>query len=172
MTARTAFSSRTLFLATVLLVSALPAAAQYHGRAGDSSVSFSLGEADQFGKDYTVISGRFGRFFVPQFEASIGVELWRGGSPSATKIVPELRYVSAAGQTFKPYVAGFLSRTFYSNNVSSHNSYGARGGLYYTLDSNTYLGFGLVHERQESCNRAVMTDCRQTNPEVTLHFRF
>ncbi len=172
MTARISLARRTLVLAAALLGLALPATAQYYGRAGDSSVAFSLGEADQFGKDYTVISGRYGRFFVPQFEASIGVEFWRGGSPSVTKIVPELRYVSATGQTFKPYVAGFISRTFYSNNVSSHNSYGARGGLYYTLDNNTYLGFGLVHERQESCDRAVMTDCTQTNPEVTLHFRF
>ncbi len=167
------FVSRALALATAMLVPALPATAQYYGRGGgENSASFSLSEAEQFGKSYTVISGRYGRFFVPQFEASIGLELWRGNSPSVYKIVPELRYVSAIGQTFKPYAALFLSRTMYSNEVSSHNTYGARGGMYYVLDNSTYVGVGLVHERQESCERAVMSDCKQTNPEITLHFRF
>lgn len=172
MNLRSAVFNPALVLATALLMLALPVSAQSYGRAGDSTASLSLGEADQFNKDYTVISGRYGRFFVPQFEASVGLELWRGSSPSVYKIIPELRYVSAAGQTFKPYAAVFLSRTIYSNSVSSHNTYGVRGGVYYVLDSNTYLGLGLVHERQESCDRSVMTDCDRTNPEVTLQFRF
>lgn len=159
-------------LTLLLGLSALPATAQYRGPGSETSASFSLGTGDQFGKDYTVLSGRYGKFFVEQFEASIGLELWRGSSPSIYKIIPELRYVSATGQTFKPYAAAFLSRTIYSNDVSSHNSYGVRGGMYYVLDRSTYIGAGLVHERQESCDRAVMTDCNQTRPEVTLHFRF
>lgn len=172
MTVRTTLFRRTLFLAAILLAAALPATAQYYGRGGDSTVSVSLGQSEQFGQDYTVLSGRYGRFFVPQFEASIGMEFWRGASPSIYKVVPELRYVSAAGQTFKPYAAVFVSRTFYSNDVASHNSFGVRGGMYYVMDNSTYLGFGLVHERQESCDRTVMSDCNQTKPEVTLHFRF
>ncbi len=168
----TLISRGVLALAALLSLAALPAAAQYNGPGSQTSASFSLGTADQFGKDYTVLSGRYGRFFVEQFEASIGVELWRGSSPSVYKIIPELRYVSATGQSFKPYAAAFLSRTFYSNDVSSHNSYGVRGGLYYALDRSAYVGAGLVHERQESCDRAVMTDCNQTRPEITLHFRF
>lgn len=165
-------SRRVMALAAVLSLAALPATAQYSGYGSQTSASFSLGTAEQFGRDYTVLSGRYGRFFVEQFEASIGLELWRGSSPGVYKIIPELRYVSASGQSFKPYAGVFLSRTFYSNHVSSHNSYGVRGGLYYVLDRSTYLGAGLVHERQESCDRAVMTDCHETRPEVTLHFRF
>lgn len=173
MTGRSTLMSRYVpALAAALTLAALPVAAQYSGPGSQTSASLSLGSAEQFGKDYTVISGRYGRFFVDQFEASIGVELWRGNSPSVYKIIPELRYVSATGQSFKPYAAAFLSRTFYSNDVSSHNSYGVRGGLYYALDRSAYVGAGLVHERQESCDRAVMTDCNQTRPEITLHFRF
>ena len=169
-------NSRSIFasvaLAILMCLSAQSAMAQYRGPGSETSASFSLGTGEQFGKDYTVLSGRYGKFFVEQFEASIGLELWRGSSPSIYKIIPELRYVSATGQSFKPYAAAFLSRTFYSNDVSSHNSYGVRGGLYYALDRSAYIGAGLVHERQESCDRAVMTDCNQTRPEVTLHFRF
>ncbi|MBX9871064.1 MAG: hypothetical protein K2X75_03615 [Burkholderiaceae bacterium] len=168
----TLLSRGVLALAAALSLSALPAAAQYSGYGSQTSASFSLGTGEQFGQDYTVISGRYGRFFVDQFEASIGLELWRGNSPSIYKIIPELRYVSATGQTFKPYAAVFLSRTIYSNDVSSHNSYGVRGGMYYVLDRSAYIGAGLVHERQESCDRGVMTDCNETRPEVTLHFRF
>ena len=167
---RSIFSS--VALAMLMCLAALPATAQYRGPGSEASASFSLGTGEQFDKNYTVLSGRYGKFFVDQFEASIGLELWRGSSPSIYKIIPELRYVSAAGQTFKPYGAAFLSRTIYSNDVSSHNSYGVRGGLYYVIDRSAYIGAGLVHERQESCDRAVMTDCNQTRPEVTLHFRF
>lgn len=173
MSGRSTLVSRcVLALAAALSLAALPATAQYRGPGSETSASLSLGRGEQFGKDYTVLSGRYGRFFVEQFEASIGVEFWRGSSPSIYKIIPELRYVSATGESFKPYAAAFLSRTIYSNDVSSHNSYGVRGGMYYAIDRSVYVGAGLVHERQESCNRAVMTDCNQTRPEITLHFRF
>lgn len=168
----TPVSLSVLSLAAALSLAAMPATAQYSGYGSQTSASFSLGSAEQFGKDYTVISGRYGRFFVEQFEASIGLELWRGNSPSVTKIIPELRYVSSSGQSFKPYAAVFLSRTVYSNDVSSHNTYGVRGGLYYALDRSASIGAGLVHERQESCDRTVMTDCEETRPEITVHFRF
>ena len=69
------------------------------------------------------------RFFVDNFEASLGLELWRGNDPEIYKIIPELRYVSPTGETFKPYAALFLTRTFYANTVASHNSFGVRAEL-------------------------------------------
>ncbi|MCZ8252029.1 MAG: hypothetical protein O9318_06140 [Hylemonella sp.] len=76
MTGRSQFLSRgVLALAAALSLSAFPAAAQYSGYGSQTSASFSLGSGEQFGKDYTVLSGRYGRFFVEQFEASIGLEL-------------------------------------------------------------------------------------------------
>lgn len=163
---------RALALATGMFMLALPAAAQYYGQSGQSSASLSLASSKQFDRDYTVISGRYGKFFVDNFEASLGLELWRGNSPEIYKVVPELRYVSPTGQTFKPYAALFLARTFYSNTVSSHNSFGVRGGMYYAIDRNSYFGLGLVGERVESCDRSALRDCDYVYPEITLHFRF
>ena len=163
---------RALALATGVFMLALPAAAQYYGGVGSSSASLSLATAQQFGRDYTVVSGRYGRFFVDNFEASLGLELWRGNSPEIYKIIPELRYVSPTGQTFKPYAALFLTRTFYSSTVSSHGSFGARLGMYYVIDRSASLGFGLVNERLDSCDQAVLKDCQYFYPEVTLQFRF
>ena len=169
---RSATFCRVLALATGMFMLALPATAQYAGPGSQTSASLSLATAKQFDRDYTVISGRYGRFFTDSFEASIGLELWRGNDPEIYKVIPELRYVSPTGQTFKPYAALFLTRTFYSNTVSSHNSFGVRGGVYYVLDSSAYLGLGLAAERLESCDRAVLRDCNYVYPEITLHFRF
>lgn len=151
-----------------------PAAAQYYyqPRGGNTAASLSLAVNQQFGRDYTVIYGRFGGVFAYDFEATLGVEVWRGNSPEIYKLVPEIRYVSGAGQTFKPYAALFVTRTYYSNTIPSHNSFGVRGGLYYVLNPSAYIGAGLVHERLESCDPALLKDCSYLYPELTLHFRF
>ena len=162
---------RALALAAGVFMLASPVAAQYFADDGKSSASLSLATAKQFDRDYTVLSGRYGRFFVDEFEASIGLELWRGHTPEIYKIIPELRYVSSRGGMFKPYGAVFLTRTFYSSTVTNHNSFGVRGGMYYELNPRAYLGLGLVHERLESCDQAVLKDCHYLYPELTLHFR-
>jgi len=172
MTNRSNMFCRVLALATGMLMLAQPAAAQYDQQSGQTSASLSLATAKQFDRDYTVISGRYGRFFTDSFEASLGLELWRGNDPEIYKIIPELRYVSPTGQTFKPYAALFLTRTFYANTVASHNSFGVRGGMYYVIDRSAYLGLGLAAERLESCDRSVLRDCDYVYPEITLHFRF
>lgn len=172
MSKRSTMWCRALALVAGMFTLALPAAAQYYGGGGQTSASLSLATAKQFDRDYTVISGRYGKFFVDNFEGSLGLELWRGNSPEIYKLIPELRYVSPTGQSFKPYAALFLARTFYSNTVSSHNSFGVRGGMYYVIDRNSYVGLGLVGERLESCDRSVLRDCDHVYPEFTLHFRF
>lgn len=167
----TTFFFRGLALCASLLLPLTPAAAQPYG-GGSTSASLSLGGAQQFGQDYTVIAGRYGTFFVDEFEATLGVEIWRGPAPEIYKLVPELRYVSATGQTFKPYLSLFLARAFYSEIVASHNSFGMRGGLYYVLNPSAYVGAGLSYERLESCDASVFRDCSYLYPELTLHFRF
>ncbi|MDH5205940.1 MAG: hypothetical protein OEY75_01035 [Hylemonella sp.] len=168
---KTSHLFRALALAAGFFMVSAPAMAQVYGP-GTSSASLSLGVAKQFGQDYTVISGRYGSFFVDEFEASLGLEVWRGHEPEIYKLIPELRYVSSSGQTFKPYVALFLMRSFYSHTVDSHNSFGARAGVYYVLNSSAYVGVGMVHERQESCDGAGLRECQYYYPEMTLHFRF
>lgn len=172
MSKRSTLFRRALALAAALFVLAQPAAAQYSGGGGETSASLSLATSKQFDRNYTVISGRYGRFFTNSFEASLGLELWRGNDPEIYKLIPELRYVSPTGESFKPYAALFVTRTFYANTVASHNSFGVRGGMYYVIDRGAYLGVGLAAERLESCDRSVLRDCDYVYPEITLHFRF
>jgi hypothetical protein len=162
-----------LSLAALLgaLVLSMPPAAQAFGR-GETSVALSLGSGQQLGRDYTVVNGRYGYFFVNEFEASLAFETWRGNSPDLYKIIPELRYVYSAARPLKPYAALFVSRTFYSSSVPDHNSFGAKAGAYYSLNANAHVGFGLVYERLESCDAAIYRDCQRAYPEVTLGFTF
>lgn len=139
---------------------------------GESSVALSIGSGQQLGRDYTVINGRYGYFFVKEFEASMALELWRGNSPEIYKIIPELRYIYSAPQTVKPYAALFVGFTNFSGAVADRTTYGAKAGVYLKLNPSAYLGLGLVHERIESCDSATYSNCQYTHPEVSLNFTF
>ena len=154
-----------------ILMMAMPYGAQAFEK-GESSVALAIGSGQQLGRDYTVISGRYGYFFVKEFEASMALELWRGNSPEIYKIIPELRYVYSAPQTVKPYAALFVGFTNYSGAIADRTSYGAKAGIYLKLNPSAYFGLGLVHERTENCDPAIYSTCQYTHPEVSLNFTF
>ena len=158
-----------ILMFTVLLFgSAVPAGAVEEGA---SSLSLSLSPGRQLDRTYTVLSGRYGYYFVRDFEGSIGLEAWRGNTPEIYKVVPELRYVYSANPRAMPYAAVFLTRTFYDG-LPDRYTYGGRIGFYFTLNRGSRLGVGIVHERIESCDPGTYRECRQNYPEVGLHFTF
>lgn len=138
---------------------------------GSSTITVSLGAGKQLDQTYTVISGRYGYFFVRDFEASFTFEAWRGNDPAIYKFVPELRYVYVRKFPIKPYVSVFLSRTMYQG-LSDRNTYGGKIGAYFTINPNAHLAIGAVYERIESCNEDTYTECRQVYPEMGLVFTF
>jgi hypothetical protein len=154
-----------------ILMLAMPYGVQAFEK-GESSVALAIGSGQQLGHDYTVISGRYGYFFVQEFEASMALELWRGNSPEIYKVIPELRYIYSAPQTVKPYAALFVGYTNYSGAVADQNTYGAKAGIYVKLNPSAYLGLGLVHERIDKCDPAVYSTCQYTHSEVSLNFMF
>jgi len=154
-----------------ILMMAMPHVVQAFER-GTSSVALSVGSGQQLGRDYTVINGRYGYFFVKEFEASMALELWRGNSPEIYKIIPELRYVYTSSQTLKPYAALFVGFTTYGGAVADRTTYGAKAGMYLRLNPGAHLGLGFVHERIENCDPAVYRNCQYTYPEVSLNFTF
>ncbi len=161
-----------LVIATLFAASLVPQPARAQAfDEGSTSVSISLGAGKQLDQDYTVLAGRYGYYFVREFEASLTVEAWRGNDPAIYKIVPELRYVYARVFPIKPYVGVFLSRTLYQG-MSDRNTYGLKLGAYFTLNANAHLAIGAVDERIESCDENIYRDCRQVYPEVGLHFTF
>ena len=154
-----------------ILMMAMPYGVQAFEK-GESSAALAIGSGQQLGHDYTVISGRYGYFFVKEFEASVALELWRGNNPQIYKIIPELRYVYSAPPTVKPYAALFVGFTNYSGAVADRTSYGAKAGVYLQLNPSAYFGVGLVHERIENCDPAVYSTCQYTHPEMSLNFVF
>jgi hypothetical protein len=161
-------------LAAVIALGALIAAPLARAQAfdqGSTSISVSIGAGKQLDQEYTVLAGRYGYYFVREFEGSLTVELWRGNDPAIYKFTPELRYVYARVFPIKPYVGMFISRTLYQG-LTDRNTYGAKIGAYFTLNPNAHLAIGAVYERIESCDTSVYRDCRQVYPEVGLHFTF
>jgi hypothetical protein len=155
-----------------LLTSAAPAQAQSFAR-GTTSLALMLGAGEQLQRNYTVVSGRMGYYFVEDVEASVALDAWFGNDPKIYKLTPELRYVYSAPRNVKPYVAGFVARSFYKGGaVADTDSYGARVGAYFPLSRRSFLGLGLVHERFMNCDARVYGDCRQTFSELSLHFVF
>ena len=166
------FDGRFLFpalcFAVLLLAPSAPARAFEQG---ETSLSVSLGAGRQLDRRYTVLAGRFGYYFSPEVEASVALEAWRGNDPEIFKVVPELRYVYSRAVPVKPYVGVFLSRSFYDG-LPDRYTYGVKLGGYFSLNRGANLGIGIVHERIESCSESTYRDCRQTYPEVAMHFTF
>lgn len=149
----------------------LPVAAAHAFEQGRSSVSVMVSPGRQLDQNYVVLAGRYGRYFVPDFEASITVEAWRGNDPAIYKLMPELRYVYSRGAPVKPYVGIFVSRTFYQG-LSDRNTYGGKLGAYATINPSAYLGMGVTYERIERCDTSVYRNCGQIYPEIGMHFLF
>ncbi len=170
--ARNETACRSFFAAAILAVMLVAPSTPAHAfEQGASSISLSLGAGQQLDRDYTVIAGRYGYYFVREFEGSVAFEAWRGNDPQIYKIIPELRYVYSRAFPIKPYLAIFVSRTLYQG-LSDRNTYGGKLGAYFTINPNAHLGIGGVYERIENCNADVYRDCRQVYSEVSLHFTF
>lgn len=170
--ARNEVDGRGFFAAAMLAVLLVaPPTAAHAFEQGASSVSLGLGAGRQLDREYTVIAGRYGHYFVREFEGSIAFEAWRGNDPQIYKIVPELRYVYSRAFPIKPYLGIFVARTLYQG-LSDRNSYGGKMGAYFTINPNAHLGIGVVYERIENCNADVYRDCRQVYSEIGLHFTF
>jgi hypothetical protein len=163
-----AWLAATASVLAMLLVAPKPAAAFDQG---SSNIGITLGAGRALDRDYTVIGGRVGHFVADGFELALSGELWRGNDPDIYKLTPEVRYVWYMMSPVQPYVGGFYSRTVYDG-LPDRNSYGAKGGVYFSVSHNASLAVGLVHERIESCSSATYRNCSQTYPEVAFNVRF
>ena len=153
------------------LLGPLAAAPAPAAEQGTTSLGVGLASGTQLNKTYTVLTGRLGYYLVRDFEAAIGLEAWRGNDPSIYKLVPELRWEYSGNPNFGPYIGAFLSRTFYDG-LPDRDTYGARIGVYFTLNRGSRLGAGAVTERISNCDTSTYSKCSQTYPEVALHFTF
>jgi hypothetical protein len=138
---------------------------------GSSNIGFTLGAGRALDRTYTVIGARLGYFLADGLEVALAGEFWTDNDPDIYKITPEARYVWYQNRKFKPYGGVFLSRTLYDG-LPDQNTYGAKGGAYWQVSPNAYVGLGLVYERVESCDAATYGDCDQLYPEAAFTVRF
>jgi hypothetical protein len=161
--------------ALVLLAAGLSwvghAQAQEPFERGSVSGTFYLGSGQALGNTYTTLGAGLGYMVSQGLMLGINGELWLGNDPDIQKITPEIRYTFTQVERVKPYVGGFVTRTFYDG-LEDRNSYGVRGGVYIPFSTNAAMNVGLVYEEMIDCDESVYRDCSQVYPEVGLLVSF
>ena len=158
----------------LLLLTALPASAAGAGgmfRQGGTEFSLSAGSGIAFDKSYFIIGASAGYYVVDGLGVGLSFENWSGDGPSITKYAPFAQYVFNSASTVKPYVGAFYRHTTVSG-LSSFNSVGARGGVYFAASPNAYVGLGLVHETFLDCQQTIYVKCSVTFSDLSLVFSF
>jgi opacity protein-like surface antigen len=158
-----------LIVAAVLWISKAHAAEPFNR--GTVSGSLYIGKGSALGNTYTTLGAGLGYMVSDGLMAGISGESWFGNDPHIYKITPEVRYTFTEVRPVKPYVGAFVSRTFYSG-LDDRNSYGVRGGVYFSFSSNAAVNVGLVYEKISNCNEATYKDCSQVYPEAGLLVSF
>jgi len=164
-------------LAAALAILAAPLAnAQVSGSAGVFSRgnvhgSVVAGYGSAFNDDYAVFGLGVTYYVMDGLSVGGGIETWRGGDPTMTKLTLSTQYVFYSVPSIKPYVGAFYRRT-YITGLDDLNSYGARAGAYFQVGRSAYLGLGGVYEAYSECTESKYRSCSDTYPEVTLTFAF
>lgn len=137
---------------------------------GSARMSVLLGARRGDGQAGGVIVGAgMGYFALDGLELGLSMEQWFG-SPSVTKVSPEVRYVVHQLPSLAPYVGVFASHWFVGGGRPDSDTAGLRVGAIYAGGRRaSHVGLGLVHERVlGTCS----SGCAMTYPEVVVALRW
>lgn len=133
---------------------------------GSTNVSVLLGSGRAFNENYIILGGGIGYYLIDGLELGIDAQYWFSGDPSITKVSPQIKYVLPTKSRLRPYIGTFFRRTFVDSQfIDDQNSYGFRGGAFFSSRSGVYLGAGVVYERYQDCT---FGDCSNTYPELLI----
>jgi hypothetical protein len=132
---------------------------------GRMRISLGAGSTRWDGHSYWVFGGGFSVFVIEGLEVGAEVEQWFG-SPSVTKLSPQLRYI-LPDLAISPYV-GVFYRHWFIRGAGDLDSAGARAGVVY-VSGNLFVGGGLV---TESVFRGCASGCELLYPELVLAASF
>jgi len=139
-----------------------------------TTVGFILGSGSAFNDNYTILGVGLGYYVARGLELGLDVQHWFSGSPSITKVSPQIRYVFSQAKRVKPYVGLFYRRTFFGDfkgiDLADQDSFGYRAGAYFTSNNRVYIGGGIVYEEYKNCDAFV--DCSTTYPEILFTVSF
>jgi hypothetical protein len=148
---------------------ALSAQAEEPFNRGTTTASIHAGIGRALDQTYTTLGGGIGTMVSDGLLLAVNGEIWVRNSFEIFKVTPEVRYIFPTSTQFKPYVGGFVSRTFYDDQ-GDRFTYGARGGVYHRFSSNAAFNIGLVHEHIFDCDKNVYKKCQQLYPEAGITF--
>ena len=136
-----------------------------------TSVSIVLGSGSAFGDSYYVLGGGVGYYVLEGLELGVDLQYWFSGDPSIAKISPHVRYVFTQPEHINPYIGAFYTRSFIDSDfLDDQDSYGYRGGAYFTPDNRVYIGGGFATEEYKDCPKQL--DCSNTYPELLFQVSF
>lgn len=133
-----------------------------------------VGSGSAFNDNYLILGVGVGYYVARGLELGLDVQHWFSGSPSITKVSPQIRYVFTQAKRVKPYVGLFYRRTFFGDfngiDLADQDSFGYRAGAYFTSNNRIYIGGGIVYEEYKNCDAFV--DCSTTYPEILFTVSF
>ncbi len=133
-----------------------------------------VGSGSAFDDNYLILGVGVGYYVARGLELGLDVQHWFSGSPSITKVSPQIRYVFTQAKRVKPYVGLFYRRTFFGDfkgiDLADQDSFGYRVGAYFSSNNRVYIGGGMVYEEYKNCDAFV--DCSTTYPEILFTVSF
>ena len=168
---RVQLRARDIFLCALYACLALPAQAEEPFNRGSTTASLHAGFGQALDQTYTTFGGGIGTMVSDGLLLAVNAEIWVRNGFDIFKVTPEVRYIFPTPTQFKPYVGGFVTRTFYDG-PGDRFTYGARGGVYHRFSSNAAFNVGLVHEHVYDCQKSVYQKCTQFYPEAGIIFSF
>jgi hypothetical protein len=136
---------------------------------GNKQFNFGIGAGRGYGSDYTIVGIGGSYFFLNGLSVGLTYRGWFGGDPSLNEISVPVTYYIPLHQKFRPYVGAFYRRSFVGSGFDDYNSYGARAGVAYSFNSNSYVSAGWVQEYFDSSQDG---DNSNGYPEIAIGFSF
>jgi hypothetical protein len=160
------------FITTLAQVSQVMAAevAGAFGK-GKTQIAITGGSGYAFDESYLVLGLGVNYYLMDGLNVGLFLESWSGASPSMYNVTPSVQYVFYQVPVVKPYVGGFVRRS-YIDGLPDIDSAGARAGVYIASGRNAFIGIGAVYESYIDCNKAIYVSCDDTYPELSLTFTF
>lgn len=144
---------------------ALPAVHAGSFDKGNLSVTASVGSAQLFRENYSIIGAGVGYYVSDGIELGVDVDYWTGGDPSIYELTPKLTYVFDNSSQVKPYLGVFYNRT-YIDGFDDTDAMGYRLGAFMPMGKEIYIGLGVVHTELQDCTDSILVTCSETYTEL------
>ncbi len=142
---------------------------------GRSSVGIVAGSSSYNGDVYTIIGVEYNYFVMDGLSVGSGYRGWFGGDSTINQLTIASNYYILYSKKLRPYIGGFIKKTFENNNYiedRNYELYGIRGGLAVAMSPNSYASFGYAYEKYTNCTESFFQECSSAYPELVFSLAF